>query len=733
MRSDREAGRPVNAPRGLAAADRAIQPKSVSNRRQRNRLPVILDKFLHLRDSCGPPLDRTACLPVDSFNVAYPEDRAVAAANAAKQHPASPGRVRLTGHREKALRQRNHDLTVERCWSWSRLLTFFAAAGIWYPLNDALELAAVGCGLLLALFCVSVAFHRRARTRREFGDRLLIMVDESLGRCGGKVTLVRSLARPGDAPDPAAQLEPILEDPARWTLTDQEREDLDIHTPPVGLFGLLNRTSTEPGARRLRDLVDHPTLDIQRILARQQAVKWLDEHTPERLGMMAAVAAFRTKQGTLDKLAAAIQKAVPLPSPIPIGVLKAWSALSGLFTLVAIGQVGLGRYGWGTAFLVLLLINAMLYLRMRRTLDTAVQPWRDLGPTVAAYLEAARRPAEDLPDDAELAVLRECFRAVVRREVLPALYRPLPWADTGGMFHALLNALVFYDLHVAQAILKRAVPHKGSLIAGLSALADLEALLSLACFAWESGTGGETCYPRPVSDPRLAIEAGCHPLIEPAIIVPNDVDLAADTHIWVITGSNMSGKSTLLRMVGVNVLLAQLGTVALARAMTWTPMRLMTDLRANDNLAAEESYFLAEVRHIRRMVLPPDGTAPILGLIDEPFRGTNSEEQVAAGLAVTQHLLESSGFFLIATHERRLTELAEGQAAQNHHFREDLEGESLVFDYHLHPGPAITRNALRVLEREGYPSTVLSRARHWLRQPQDLPQTPDPPGRRNKS
>jgi DNA mismatch repair ATPase MutS len=218
----------------------------------------------------------------------------------------------------------------------------------------------------------------------------------------------------------------------------------------------------------------------------------------------------------------------------------------------------------------------------------------------------------------------------------------------------------------------------------------------------------------PTPDTMLDIQAGRHPLIAPERVVANDVKLGRTLHVWIITGSNMAGKSTLIRMVGVNVLLAQVGAVAIAEGMTWSPVRLLTDLQARDDLSQDASYFLAEVRQLRRMVLPPDGEAPVLGLIDEPLRGTNSHEQVAAALAVVRHLLDSRHLFLIATHDRKLTGLADGSSAANRHFREDLNADGLIFDFRLHPGPATTRNALRILELEGYPPELVARARQWV-------------------
>jgi hypothetical protein len=391
--------------------------------------------------------------------------------------------------------------------------------------------------------------------------------------------------------------------------------------------------------------------------------------------------------------------------------MRLWTIPSALLLLVASGMALTGAYAWGTAGLVLLAINAAWFGSIKREVETQLAPWREVGPAADGVLIAARQAAADLPHETDLAVLHNASAAIAKPELLAGVCKWLPWTESAGMIHTFFNVALFYDVHVAEAILTRVVPNRDKLLAGLTALAELDAAISLACFAWEQPVRS---YPTLADEPALEITAGRHPLITPDRVVPNGVSLTANGRVWVITGSNMAGKSTFLRMTAVQTLLGQIGTTVTAEAMRFSPMRLITDLSVRDNLSRDESYFLAEVRHLRRMVCPPADGAPVLGLVDEPFRGTNSEEQVAASLAVLAHLIESPHFFIVATHERRLTELADGRAATNYHFREVLEHEGLVFDYTLRPGPSQTRTALRVLEREGYPPELLRRARQWL-------------------
>jgi hypothetical protein len=623
----------------------------------------------------------------------------------------------LRSHYEAVVKERAGLVAVERLWSWARLATFAAAAVAWYPLRGEPTLSLITTIGLVGVFALAVRRHLAVRDRRELTDRLLVIVSESLRRCGGRVALIRSWVRPVDPTDQQVDLEPVQPDGPTWTLTEQEQDDLDVYTEPVGLYGLLNRTSTSLGARRLRDMIEQPCLSVEHIEARQSVVRRLEENPAPRLRVMAATAILREQDAWLERLAAAIHGAVPFPWQNTSLLLRLWSILSAAVTLTAIVQAGRGVYGWAYPAVLVLLLNTFVCMRINKTVKKSLAPWKAVARVTAGYLHAARQAATDLPDEPELRPLRERFRAVVVRNVLPALCTRVAWAESGGMLHAMCNLVFLYDLHVAQAILTRVLPYQHTLLSGLGALADLDALNSLACFAYESAGTRSVCYPSFIAETELSITAGRHPLISPDCVIPNGVHLGSRSSVWVITGPNMAGKSTLLRMCGVNALLAQIGSVAIAERMTLAPVRLITDLGVRDSLAKSESYFLAEVRHLRRMVLDDGDGAPVLGLIDEPFRGTNSEERVAASLALVEHVLASPGLFLVATHEGRIAALADrSERVENHHFREELDETGIVFDYGLRAGAAEERNALHVLQREGYPRGLLERANVWLQE-----------------
>ncbi len=606
----------------------------------------------------------------------------------------------------------------ETRWSWVRLGAFAGSVA-------AIAGAALGWGFVAAMlttipavgvFRVAIARHLRWNGRRSAIERMLVVLDESLRHPVDEGKPIRDWRRPRDPEERQAALPVAIDSGPIGPLTEQEMDDLDLYAAPVGIFGLLNRTSTDPGARRLRDMLNGPCLSGECIERRQQGVRWLDEHDRERIQVMASVVPLRGQSRRLDALVERLHRAEPSPHGKASKRIRIWSLFSGLFFVFALAAIFLGHYGWFRAIVLLIGVNLVI-LRVNREMfawfQEAVLPLVRLTSALRGLLAVARSAEEHLPGETNLGTLRQRFGKVVDEAQIPSLCEHLGRMALGGLARTLLNLVVFYDLHVCEAIVRRLVSAQQTLLEGLAAMAEFEALASLACFGAEREG---MCYPDCAAETRVSISQGWHPLIPRGHVTPNGVLLTEAKRMWVITGPNAAGKSTYLRMVGVNVLLAQIGSAVAAEKMTLSPVRLLTDVRIRDDLARHESYFLSEVRRLRRMVADEGGETRLLGLIDEPFRGTNSSERTAAGIALAEHLLNSGNLFLLATHEETLAQTASAsETAENYHFQEHLTDEGITFDYLLYPGPANTKTAIRILEQEKYPPSLLGRARQLAR------------------
>ncbi len=197
-----------------------------------------------------------------------------------------------------------------------------------------------------------------------------------------------------------------------------------------------------------------------------------------------------------------------------------------------------------------------------------------------------------------------------------------------------------------------------------------------------------------------------HLLLSPAKRVTNNISLKGCGKVILVTGSNMSGKSTFLRTIGINACLAQAGAPVCADFFHANWMRIFSCIRVTDSLKAGLSYFYAEVKRLKIVLdaVKEDHPTPVLFLIDEIFKGTNNKEGLLGSEAFIRALVRSNGLGLISTHDLELSRL-EGdlQGVTNVHFQETVEGNELVFDYRVRSGPCPTTNALKIMVKEGLP------------------------------
>lgn len=331
------------------------------------------------------------------------------------------------------------------------------------------------------------------------------------------------------------------------------------------------------------------------------------------------------------------------------------------------------------------------------TRESAATRWR-------AMLALIEREAFEAP---RLIGLRDRLVAEGRRasDEMAALQRIVGFVDARNneVFRFLVAPFLMWDVHCTAALVRWRARSGARLRGWLDALGEIEAYGSLGAFAFEHP---EFTWPELAPEPTFEARALGHPLIDGGRRVGNDVRLPSSGRALVVTGSNMSGKSTLLRAIGLNAVLGFAGAPVCARAMRLGPSRVATSIRVEDSLEQGVSHFYAELQRLKRVLdrAGESGEAPpVLFLLDEILHGTNSRERVVGACAVVRQLLARAALGAVSTHDLGITALEEelGGVVENAHFEEQVSGDAMTFDYVLRPGIVKSSNALRLMRAIG--------------------------------
>ena len=217
----------------------------------------------------------------------------------------------------------------------------------------------------------------------------------------------------------------------------------------------------------------------------------------------------------------------------------------------------------------------------------------------------------------------------------------------------------------------------------------------------------ETCSPKFINNKQIISKGVYHPLIENCIL--NDLKLIDNSML--LTGSNMSGKTTFIRTIAINSILAQTLNICFAKEYTAPFFKIYTSIRITDDLLENTSYYLEEVLTIKELVDASLNKEPSLFVLDEIFKGTNTIERISGGMAILSYLNKKNHTVLVSTHDIELTDLLAKENYELFHFSEQIDNEQLIFDHKLKSGKLKTRNAIKILELYKYPNEIIADAR----------------------
>jgi hypothetical protein len=478
--------------------------------------------------------------------------------------------------------------------------------------------------------------------------------------------------------------------------------DLDLFGAG-SLFELLSLARTRSGRETLARWLKTPADDLP---VRQDGVRELALELDLREHVALAGEGARASLESSALVEWATRPTRLHPPPLRWGFLGLTALTLATGTWWAVG-------GPSAPLVVALAAQSLAALTLRRTIDAVLHGADAPARELQVLLQVIERVEQHQFRSARLSTLASSFSAddvrastAIRR--LKRLVEMHDWEH--NLAFTLVAAVLLWGTHIAWTIEAWRRTYGGRVSDWLAAAGELEALLSLAAYCYEHP---EDPFPEIVVEPE-AMHGGRpratfdgtslgHPLLPAARMVRNDVRVSGDTRLLVVSGSNMSGKSTLLRTVGINAVLALSGAPVRAASLRLSPLAVGATLRIQDSLQEGRSRFYAEITRIRMLAERASGSRPLLFLLDELFHGTNSHDRLVGARGVLQSLLERGAIGLVTTHDLALTEIARELAPTvvNTHFDDWFDRGEIRFDYRMKPGPVTRSNALALMRAVG--------------------------------
>ncbi len=485
--------------------------------------------------------------------------------------------------------------------------------------------------------------------------------------------------------------------------------DLDIFGQH-SLFQLINRSTTESGNVLLAEWLSAPA-SKNVIVERQQAVKELSPKSDWRQHFQAIGMYFKDTCSELNKLLTRMEKPPQLHQRqskylifiIPLSILSTWAAIYFLSVLF------LGHFEGIPPLVIWFLINAIFLKRLRPLADDIVENIRSDIKTLESYqsliikiesekfhssllrqLQATLRQNKysAASEIQKLKIILEVFQLRGRKRQL------------NHSFYSFFNNLWFLDFYLIILVEKWKKKNGSSLRAWASSVSGYEALNSLAGFHYSNPS---LTFPE-INDTsyNVQFEMLGHPLINPKNRISNHFSLNGCGEIAMVTGSNMAGKSTFLRTVGINMVLALMGGPCCAKSAQVSNIKIFSSMRTQDNLEEGVSSFYAELKRVEQLLMLIDGGEPILFLLDEMFKGTNSIDRHKGGFSLIKQLKELNAFGMISTHDLDLAALAgKHNLVVNYSFNSRIRDGELIFNYELTDGLCKDFNASELMKKIG--------------------------------
>lgn len=572
-----------------------------------------------------------------------------------------------------------------------RLITFILGLAIALVLYLNLSgVIGIVTGLVTLILFVNLAIrHKHARTQLKYSQILAGLNQKGLDRLSGEwVTFADSGVEFKDEKHPYAS-------------------DLDLFGQ-ASIFQWINSAQTQGGREALKDVLKQPPKDRQEIMKRQEAVTELAKKLSWRQRFEAEGNLVSDKAKSTEPLlswAEQTQEAYLHPA-VKLGM-RVLPAITLLMLLLYALQLSV-PWQVPSLLIAIQIILLRVYSKERSQILSMVHRHEASLKTYAEmlkHLENKKIEAEWLKK--RQRILRDAEGRQAYKQI-QKLSKLVEWISNreNAMF-LVINILLLWD-YQCMIELEAWKKRSGRLFKNwLEVIAEVEALSSLSHIRFENP---DWVMPQILEDSNPASEASSglsarkmgHPLLT-RNRVANDFVMKKPSGIVLITGSNMSGKSTFLRTVGSNIVLAYIGVPVCAEHFSCSRFNLWSCMRVSDNLEQSISSFYAEILRIKQIVQAAKTEKPVFFLLDEIFKGTNSHDRHQGAIALINQLQREGAMGLVSTHDLELGELEQQSKGQikNYHFREYYENQEIRFDYTLRAGVSTTRNALYLIRLAG--------------------------------